>query len=70
MKKKINKEELEQAAFKVGISTFQADELWLLIDRKTISENRFDIFNVLYYLGSMIILYAMIDLGKIGYIAN
>ncbi len=58
---RIEKSELLSAAAKIGVSESQAEQLWSVLSREDSGRNfsKFDLSNVLYYLGAMIVVVAM-----------
>src|SRR5258708_92690 len=55
----IRKEELLAAAGQTGITNLQAEKLWNTLLEKSENKSTFDLPNVLYYLGAMIVLSAL-----------
>lgn len=56
---KISKEDLDQAALEGLISTSQAETLWNAFERRGANRPRFDLVNVAYYFGALIVILAM-----------
>lgn len=55
----VKKEELISAASNLGLSAQQGEDLWKVLENQRVATNRFDVANVLYYLGALITLSAM-----------
>ena len=55
---KINKKRLLVTAEKIGITKDQAEKLWVELNAET-STQKFNLSNVLYYFGTMLIIFAM-----------
>jgi hypothetical protein len=56
---KITREDLRWAARQRGLSEQQADDLWVSLGQRGTDKTRFDVANVAYYAGALIVLGAM-----------
>ncbi len=64
---RFNKEDLFKAADEMGMTIPQKEELWRLLHAKTSQTKRFNLLNVIYYLGALIVFYALITFASEGY---